>query len=133
MKLRQLIKNAIAAGACESEINTLRKHKNIKNAIKDENAPYWCYWYVENVIHGKWEEGEPIILTDPQWSYFYALRIIQGRWKMGEPSILTSPYWTYWYTYDIIKERWLEGEPVIFTHPQFKKLYCIEYELDDYK
>lgn len=130
MNLNELIVKATTAGACDLHMNILKKYKTFKNAARDENAAYWCYWYAQNVVEGRWYDGEPIILTSPEFCYAYALYITKGRWKEGEKTILRSPYWTYWYTYDIIKKRWEEGEPVIFSHPHYKKCYCLHFNID---
>ena len=45
-------------GACSGAIRDLEKYNTIEEALKDEEASYWCYWYAENVIHGPYRDWE---------------------------------------------------------------------------
>jgi hypothetical protein len=50
------------------------------------------WYYIENVINGRWPEAEPYIMKDSQYVYQYARDIIKGRWIEAEDIILKSDY-----------------------------------------
>lgn len=93
MNLNELIETAIKYDACENSINRLKKYETFEEAIQDKFAPSWCYWYTWNVIKGRWEPGEKVILKSSAYSYMYALNIIKGRWEPGEPIIFKNDYY----------------------------------------
>jgi hypothetical protein len=49
--------------------------------------------YVDDIIKGKWPEGEPAIAKNPQYAYWYARDFIEGRWPEGEPAIVKDLRW----------------------------------------
>ena len=68
-------------GACESSIKDLEKYKTIEEALKDKEAPYWCYWYAKHVLNGRWDQSkykmmEDRIMEDSQWSYYYEINVL---------------------------------------------------------
>jgi hypothetical protein len=65
--------------------------------------PEWAYFYAEDVIKGRFVQGEPIIATDPYWAYYYAHDIVEDRFELGEPVIATSTYWAYMYVRVMLK------------------------------
>lgn len=129
MNLNELIFKAINHLACDEEIIKIKQYETFEEAIQDEDAPYWCYWYAENVIKGRWEECEHIILRSPRYSYYYTLTILKRRWEECESIILTSPEFCYMYACYIIKERWLEAEPLIFSDLYAKQGYCKHFNI----
>lgn len=77
-----MIEQAIKADACKKDISHLKNFKNLDDLIKnvnDQQKAFWAYWYAENVIKGRWEEGEPIIMKNLKWAFFYAENVIEGR------------------------------------------------------
>lgn len=155
--LNEFIVNAVNAGINEKDIEILKTYDTFEEAAKDNDAPFWCYWYAKNVIkgrweegeniillspfftliyckhiiHGRWEEGENIICTKPNLSYYYALKIIKGRFIKGEPVILTSLYWTCFYAIDVIKGRWIDVESVFLKDTWLNGQYIIYDVCDD--
>ena len=69
--------------------------------------------YASRIIGGRWPEAEPIIAKDPDAASSYAIHIIKGRWPEAEPAIATDAEEAYAYIRQILKRRWPEAEPVI--------------------
>jgi hypothetical protein len=78
----------------------------------------WC------LKHGRNNELERHIATDPKWAYHYARYIIKGRWPEGETVIATDPVNAYLYACMLIKDRWAEAESTIATDPQLAYYYA---------
>lgn len=129
MTLNKLIEKAIKHGACEHVINQLKKYETFEEAIQNENAPFWCYWYAINVIKRRWKKGESVILTSPSYCYYYAYYILKQRWEDCERVILTSPLYSYLYACYILKQRWEQAEPIIFT--LYKQSYCKYFDINE--
>ena len=72
--------------------------KPILNAIK--KSPDLAYYYAVNVVRGRWEEAEPVIIKDPEWAYRYARDILRARWPEAEPHIKTNDYAKSSYEFD---------------------------------
>jgi len=88
-------------------------------------SPERAYYYAINIVKGRWEKGEPIIMQSPEYAYDYAKNIIKGRWKEAEPCIMkNSAEWTYLYALKIIKGRWKEAEPYIIKEPYYAYIYA---------
>jgi hypothetical protein len=85
-------------------------------------TPYEAYSKAVNA--GKrLPELEPIVLQDAGCSCHYAQNIIGGRWEEGEQVIATNSYWAYEYAKEIIKGKWGEGEAVIATNRDHAHFY----------
>jgi len=54
--------------------------------------------YAENVIKGRWPEGEAVIAKDAQYAYHYAKDVIGGRFPEGEKVILSDECYKELYT-----------------------------------
>jgi hypothetical protein len=67
----------------------------------------WSYHYAQNVIKGRFIEGESIISTAPESSYYYAKRAIKGRWKLGEAAIASSEDFSGLYADYVLKKDFL--------------------------
>jgi len=106
LTLKDCIAEAEKAGACKEAIGALKKYNSLDDALLDDKAPFWSYWYARNVINGRWELGEAAIAKDTEWSYKYACNVIKGRWELGEVAIAKDAEWSYWYARDVIKGRW---------------------------
>jgi len=87
-------------------------------------SPKYIYWYIIDVIKGRWKEAEKIIIKDPKYIYWYAKNVIKGRWKEAEEIIIKNPKYIYWYAYHIIKNRWLEAELYIKRDNYWWEKYC---------
>ena len=124
LNLQELIKQALGHYSCANILIFLRSCSSIEEVLAHEQASEWAYWYAENVIGGRWEEGEPIILTNSYYSYCYARIFVKGRWVEAEPLMLTDPYCAYWYARDIIKGRWAEAETIILTKSYLAEIYA---------
>jgi hypothetical protein len=59
-------------------------------------------------------ELEDIISTDSRWSYYYVLNMIHEPWKQGEDSISKHPVWSYKYASYIIQGPFEKCHPIIF-------------------
>lgn len=73
--------------------------------------------------HGRNEQLESIILTDPLYAYVYAMDVIRARWPKAENAICTNPFWALDYT-RVIKGRWIEAENVIATRSECAYIYA---------
>jgi hypothetical protein len=91
-----------------------------KEIAKD---PELVYNYAEDVIEGRFLEGEAAIAKDPEWAYNYAIDIIKGRFPEGEAAIAKDSGMAYRYARDIIEGRFLEGEAAIAKDPSYWKRY----------
>ena len=49
-----------------------------------------AFMYAQEVIKGRWPEGEAVIATDPGYAYRYATEVIGGRWPEAEATIAKS-------------------------------------------
>ena len=75
---------------------------------------YWAYYYAKDVIKERFPEGEKAIASgDPRYAYHYAKYVIKGRFPEGEEAIAGDPEWAFKYARDVIKGRWPEGEKAI--------------------
>ena len=110
-------------GACNRELDIINGLNNIEDVLNHPNAPYWAYWYVSNVIKGRWDEAEPVICTSAEYAYWYATNVVNARWAEAEAVIMTSPEWAYYYAMHVINGRWVEAEAVISTSPKWFCLY----------
>ena len=105
--MKNLIEKARQAGACREELLEAEACQDIEN---HPSAPYWAYWYAEDVIKGRWPEAEKVILKSAEWSYCYAKNVIKGRWPEAEKMVSKSTKWSYRYALYVIKGRWPEAE-----------------------
>lgn len=56
---------------------------------------------------------EDLVLKNPWWCFYYAELSLRGRFQRGEPVILKNIYLACTYAEEILKDRWLEAEPLI--------------------
>jgi len=49
--------------------------------------PFWACMYAEYVLHGRFFEGEPVIMSSPKYAYDYAVNILRAPWPEAEPVI----------------------------------------------
>lgn len=92
--LKEMIDEADAVGACDNELNILRRSRDIKRLYAHPHLPDWLVWYARNVIKGRWPEAEELVTTDPYLAYEYALHVIKGRWIEVEGILATcKPVW----------------------------------------
>jgi len=68
------------------------------------------YLYACDVLDGRWEEYESIVMKDPHYAVNYAIDILKKRWPDAEPYILKCPVSSYFYAQTVIKGRWPEAE-----------------------
>jgi hypothetical protein len=91
--------------------------------------PECGYKYARDILKGRWEEAEPVIVKDSWSASQYAEDILSkdpkwtsikghenGRWPEAEPYIMKDPGSSYNYAKDVIKGRWREAEPAIMKY-----------------
>ena len=100
-----------------------KARQNVKYKDKLTN-PKTAYEYAENVIKGRWTEGEAVIASNPKYAYYYAKNVIKGRWHEGEAVIASDPCYAYKYARDFIKGRWPKGEAAIASDPKYANEYA---------
>jgi hypothetical protein len=49
--------------------------------------PFWACMYADYVLHGRFFEGELVIMSSPKYAYDYAREVIKGPWPEAEPVI----------------------------------------------
>ena len=84
---QNMIENAHKAGACRTDISILKSFKSATEFVNDVLAPVWALWYAENVLKGKFEQGEILIAKDSYCSYNYVKYVLKGRFELGEKAI----------------------------------------------
>ena len=77
--------------------------------------PKLAYIYAQNVLHGRFPEGEKSIATQPEMAIAYARKFIGGRFPEAEPRIVN-------WKYDIIYADMLRG-----TNPQEYREFAKEH------
>ncbi len=100
--------------------------------------PKTSYCYASSVLHSRFPEAEPIIMTS-SLAVDYARYIIKGRWPQAEPDIMKAPDHAYLYARDILAHdqkwmsqtgheggRWPEAEPVIMKSPYHAYWYSLD-------
>lgn len=92
-------------------------------------CPIYAYEYALDIINGRWYEAEPYIKKDPYYAYYYARYITKERWEEAEPTIMKNTIYAYYYARDIIKGRWIEAEPYIMKSDEDWRWYCHEFKL----
>jgi len=73
-------------------------------------SAYWSFRYAEDVIQGRFPEGEKAIASSDNLSYQYAYYILNDRFPLGEKTIAKNPNISYQYAQDVIQGRFEEGE-----------------------
>jgi hypothetical protein len=97
-------------------------------------TPYEAYYKCYNE-QKRIPELESIIATDYKYSYWHAQDVINGRFEEGERSIATNPEYFCRYARYIIKAPFPLGHPVIFNS-EWKNEYLdflkeIDYDLNE--
>jgi hypothetical protein len=69
-------------------------------------------WWDEHYTREDFKSVEHIIIRDPKTSYYYASSVLHSRFPEAEPIIMTSSLAVDYAQY-IIKGRWPEAEPYI--------------------
>jgi hypothetical protein len=77
-------------------------------------TPYEAYYKCYNE-QKRIPELESIIATDYKYSYWHAQDVINGRFEEGERSIATNPQYSYRYARYIIKEIFPLCHHIIFN------------------
>jgi hypothetical protein len=88
--------------------------------------PWLAAAYAIEVLNSRWEEAEPIILTDCDVVIMYAEKLLNERWPECEPLIMKEPSWAERYARKVIKGRWLEAERYILISPFVASKYAFE-------
>ncbi len=89
-----------------------------------------AYKYASHIIKGRWPEAEPVMAKNADVALSYARNIIEGRWPEGEPAIMKAPDEAAGYAETIIKGRWPEAEPFIMKGPRAAVYYAQHLGLD---
>jgi hypothetical protein len=101
-----------------------------------QNDPRWAYSYANDVIKGRFLEGELAIAKDPVLAFKYAQNVIKGRWPEAEEAIIKNMKNYYKllsqpnelavrYAEDVIKGRWPEAEEMISKNGEYAYYYAI--------
>lgn len=90
---------------------------------KDEQA----YYYVKDVVCGRWPMGEEAISKSYTHSFLYAREIIRGRFELGEAAIARNGCYSYLYAIHIIKGRFELGEDAIYGTTSYYAQRYIDY------
>ena len=61
------------------------------------------FYYAYNIIGGRWEPGERIIIKNPCYTYMYACNVIKGRWPEAESYIKKDKFWYELYVSDAVE------------------------------
>jgi len=93
MNIKEMIERAKEAEACEKGVEWARQFDSVEEMLASDfngKTMGYLYWYVIDVIKGRWKEAEPVILTHPWSAYLYARNVIKGRWEEAESIISTE-------------------------------------------
>ena len=114
---------------------TKEDFKSVEHIIAKD--PTLSYYYVSSVLHSRFPEAEPVIMTSP-FAVDYASYIIKGRWPEAEPYIMKDPEHVYLYARKVLAKdqqwtsqpgcehgRWPEAEPYIMKSPFTTYWYSI--------
>ena len=71
--------------------------KALKNSVT-------VYFYIANVIKGRWPEAEAMIAAHPSAAYYYAKDVIKGRWPEAEPTIACDSKWAATYARRVLHD-----------------------------
>ena len=89
--------------------------------------PEACLEYARMVLDKRWPEGEKAIIASGNMNiilvYFMDLLNRDQRWNEAEPVILTDPETTWEYISLILDEPWPEAEEILLTSPIHLELY----------
>lgn len=118
-----------ATGLDSKELINLAKtyNKEIeggRTALK-ANSPSTAFHYANEVLNGRFPEGEAAIATSVEYSYEYALDVLRGRFPEGEAIIATNGEYAYRYALKILKKRFPQGEPAIAKSAMASYHYAI--------
>lgn len=80
--------------------------------------------YAQEVVKGRWPEGEKSIASHATSAMSYAKDIIKGRWLLGEQAISRHPIKAVEYAKDVVGGRWPEAEGTIKSSPVAALLYA---------
>lgn len=72
-----------------------------------------CYMYARDILKGRFELGEELIIKDSEYSYWYARIVLRGRFELGEELISTSSKYSTWYAIMVTDKHFELGEDVI--------------------
>ena len=114
--LKNIIRLAKKAFACDYEINKLSQFSSMEELLEkssDQDKAFWAEWYAGVVMKKRWPEAEEIILKNMSSAYNYALHIMKERWTQAEAIFLTRADYSAAYAVNLMKERWPEAEAII--------------------
>lgn len=63
--------------------------------------------------------------------YFYVAEVIKGRWIVAEPYLIKSPSYASWYAEEILHKRWLEAEQYIMKDRYWWANYCNDFGIKE--
>ena len=131
VEFQEMKTSAEKCGRCEDTTGDLKIFDSVKDFVEHECAPSWIFWYVENVIKGKFPQGEEIIAHDAGYSYEYAKDFLKGRFEEGENIISHDAIYSYCYAVDVLKERFLQSENVIKSDKLLWEQYKDHFNIKD--
>lgn len=135
-----------------TELVNYRKRNKIRIPVMEEEIrkyPVIAIRYAKRTLKGRWEEAEPLILSNPstaikyaqsvtgpipeveesvkgnpRYAYQYAKKILKGRFEAGEAAIARNGQYSCWYAYEVLHSRFEAGEPAI-KRSRFAAFYAI--------
>lgn len=101
-------------------LKIIKRERN-KSALKPDLAVD----YAANIIQGRFEQSEKIILKSPHWAMVYSADVLNKRWQEAEGIILKSNNISiqWFYFTNVVKTKWLEAEPILFRYTEIEKKY----------
>jgi len=87
------------------------------------NDAHLAYGWANEILLGRFKEGEPVIAKDIRFAYQYAFSIIKGRWKEAEDTIATDAMESLKYASNVMQGRFPKGEAKMKEDKQIYDMY----------
>lgn len=87
------------------------------------NDAHLAYGWANEMLMGRFKEGEPVIAKDIRFAYQYAFSIVKGRWKEAEDTIATDAMESLKYAANVMQGKFPKGEPKMKKDKQIYDMY----------
>ena len=92
LNLREMLKEAKAAGACQKSLNYLAYYDDVDDVANNcTRAAYYAHWYAKHVIGGPFPALEGVIAADAFMARHYAVDVLKGPFPAGEKYMKQFP------------------------------------------
>ena len=108
--------------------NVMPNQRSIAMEKVIATSPVWSYRYARHVLNGRFELGEPALLSSDLTACLYARKVLKTRWPEAEPIIAKDPYQSYKYATKVLKGRFELAEAMLRNTPYWGT-YCKEVGL----